>query len=107
MALYKNRTLPGGANLNFASSTTVKMTIDKPIVRILNRLQEPGLLQKMYFRLFGVVNCSHYLTLEDGDPFKIMKILKEYDIRFHRFGIDRTNYYCFDLASVSHMRIIQ
>lgn len=99
--------IPGGASIKYGSSTTVRMNATPPVTKILNIVQEPNILQKILFKLFGVKSCSHYLTIEYNDAFKIKRILDEHNIQYSLFGIDRTNYYCFDDVSMTHMRLIQ
>jgi hypothetical protein len=83
------------------------MTSIPPIAQILNKLNNPNLFQRVLFRLFGVKGCSHYLTTQDGSPFRARKILDEHSVQYHYFGIDKTNYFCFDEVAVNHMRLIQ
>jgi len=103
----KFNTLPGGSSVTYGSSTTVQMSTRPPIVRILDMLEHPNLLRRILFRLFGVKECSHYLTIQDGSPFRVRKILDDCGVQYYDFGIDKTNYFCFDTPAVSHMRLIQ
>src|SRR3546814_15382183 len=66
-------TLPGGSSVTYGASTTVQMSTRPPIVRILDMLEHPNLLRRILFRLFGVKECSHYLTIQDGSPFRDRK----------------------------------
>lgn len=102
-----NITYPGGGNIPYQSSTTVRMTNIPPITRVLKNLNEPSFFQRLFFRMFGVKECSHYFIIERGSNSTLLKPLKENGVEYHIFGIDQTTYICFDSSAVNHMRFIQ
>ena len=61
---------------------------------------------KIVTQFFVKLNKTNIINLQ-VKLFKIKRILDEHNIQYSLFGIDRTNYYCFDDVSMTHMRLIQ
>lgn len=99
--------LPGGSSLKFKSSKVFTWTYKSPMEIILADIEEPSIFKRYLFKLFGVKECAGYIESPAHLAKVVQRTLDEYNIQYQRFGIDQTDYFCFDQSAMYHMRIIQ